>query len=98
VRKLLRNTVLTTDDTDVFELSEGFAAQGIAVCRELELRIDRVNPNGSGISLGHPIGATGAVLTVKALHHVRLTAGRYAVVTMHIGGGQGIATLFERLS
>jgi acetyl-CoA C-acetyltransferase len=72
------------------------AAQALAVVRELGLPGDRTNPNGSGVSLGHPIGATGAILVVKALYELRRTGGRHALVTMCIGGGQGIAAIFER--
>jgi acetyl-CoA C-acetyltransferase len=97
VRKLLDRTGLTIGDIDVFEVNEAFAAQALAVCRDLELPMDKVNPNGSGISLGHPIGATGAILTVKALYELQRSGGRYALVTMCIGGGQGIAAIFERL-
>jgi len=97
VRKLLQKTGLTIDNVDIFEVNEAFAAQALAVVRDLHLPSDRTNPNGSGISLGHPIGATGAVLTVKALYELHRTGGRYAVVTMCIGGGQGIAALFEAL-
>jgi acetyl-CoA C-acetyltransferase len=98
VRKLLQDAGLTVDQIEVFEVNEAFAAQAIAVCRELGLPQDRVKPNGSGISLGHPIGATGAMLAVKALYQLRLTVGSYALVTMCIGGGQGIAALFERVN
>ena len=84
-------------DFDVFEVNEAFAAQALAVVRELELPTDRTNPNGSGISLGHPIGATGAIITVKAIYELQRTGGRYAIVSMCIGGGQGIAAAFERL-
>jgi acetyl-CoA C-acetyltransferase len=97
VRKLLEKTGLKLDDIDVFEVNEAFAAQALAVCRDLELPMDRTNPNGSGISLGHPIGATGCLLTVKALYELRRTGGRRALVTMCIGGGQGIAAIFERI-
>jgi acetyl-CoA C-acetyltransferase len=97
VRKVLERTGLSIDDIDVFELNEAFAAQALAVIRELDLPMEKVNPNGSGISLGHPIGATGAILTVKALYELQRTGGRYACVTMCIGGGQGIAAIFERL-
>ncbi len=97
VRKVLERADLKCDDIDLFEVNEAFAAQALAVARELGLPPDRTNPNGSGISLGHPIGATGAILTVKALHELRRTAGRYALVTMCIGGGQGIAAVFERM-
>lgn len=95
VRKLYQRTGLSTKDMSVIELNEAFAAQFLAVQRELELPLDRTNPNGSGISLGHPLGATGAILTVKALHELRRVGGRYALVTMCIGGGQGIAAIFE---
>lgn len=97
VRKLLERTGLKISDIDVFEVNEAFAAQALAVCRDLDLPADRVNPNGSGISLGHPIGATGCILTVKALYELQRTGGRYALVTMCIGGGQGIAAIFERM-
>lgn len=97
VRKVLERTGLTINDIDVFELNEAFAAQALAVIRDLELPMEKVNPNGSGISLGHPIGATGAILTVKALYELQRTGGRYACVTMCIGGGQGIAAIFERM-
>ncbi|MBI4942716.1 MAG: beta-ketothiolase BktB [Actinobacteria bacterium] len=96
VTKLLDRAGLTVDDIDVFEVNEAFAAQALAVARDLGLPADRTNPNGSGVGLGHPIGATGAILVVKALHELARTGGRYAVVTMCIGGGQGIAALLER--
>lgn len=96
-RALLDRTGLSVADIDVFEVNEAFAAQALAVCRDLDLPADRVNPNGSGISLGHPIGATGCIITVKALHELARTGGRRALVTMCIGGGQGIAAIFERL-
>ncbi len=97
VRGVLNRAGLHLEEMDVIELNEAFAAQALAVMRELELRPDRTNPNGSGISLGHPIGATGAILTVKALYELQRVGGRYALVTMCIGGGQGIAAVFERL-
>ncbi len=97
VQTLLRKTGLNLNDIDVFEVNEAFAAQALAVCRSLELPMDRTNPNGSGISLGHPIGATGCILTVKALYELKRTGGRRALVTMCIGGGQGIAAIFERM-
>ncbi len=77
--------------------AEAFAAQALAVVKELGLPPDRTNPNGSGISLGHPVGATGAILVVKALYELRRTGGTYALVTMCIGGGQGIAAVFARM-
>jgi acetyl-CoA C-acetyltransferase len=97
VRKLLDRTGLSVSDIDVFEVNEAFAAQALAVVRDLELPPEKVNPNGSGISLGHPIGATGALLTVKAVYELQRTGARYALVTMCIGGGQGIAAIFERM-
>ncbi|NNJ09508.1 acetyl-CoA C-acyltransferase family protein [Chloroflexales bacterium ZM16-3] len=97
VRKLLERTGLSIGDIDIFEVNEAFASQALAVTRDLELPADKTNPNGSGISLGHPIGATGALLTVKAVYELQRTGGRYALVTMCIGGGQGIAAIFERI-
>ena len=94
---VLKKTGLKTHDLDVVEANEAFAAQACAVTRELGLDPAKVNPNGSGISLGHPIGATGALITVKALHELQRISGRYALVTMCIGGGQGIAAIFERM-
>jgi acetyl-CoA C-acetyltransferase len=97
VRKVLDRAGMKVDDIDLFEVNEAFAAQALAVVRELGLPADRTNPNGSGVSLGHPIGATGAILVVKALYELRRAGGRYALVTMCIGGGQGIAAIFERI-
>ena len=88
---------LTVADIDVIEANEAFAAQACAVSRELGFDPARVNPNGSGIALGHPVGATGAIITVKALYELQRIQGRYALVTMCIGGGQGIAAVFERI-
>jgi acetyl-CoA C-acetyltransferase len=85
------------DSIDVIESNEAFAAQAIAVARGLELDMKKVNPNGGAIALGHPIGASGAVLAVKAIHELHRTGGRYALVTMCVGGGQGFATVLERL-
>jgi len=96
VRKVLDRAGMKLDQMDVIELNEAFAAQALAVARELGLPPDKTNPNGSGVSLGHPIGATGTILAVKALYELRRTGGRYALVTMCIGGGQGIAAIFER--
>ena len=96
-RKVLDRTGLKVDEIDVFEVNEAFAAQALAVVRELDLPSDRTNPNGSGISLGHPVGASGAILVVKSLYELKRTGGRYALNTMCIGGGQGIATVFERV-
>jgi len=96
-RKALDRTGIKVDEIDVFEVNEAFAAQALAVTRELDLPADRTNPNGSGISLGHPVGASGAILVVKSLYELKRTGGRYALNTMCIGGGQGIATIFERV-
>jgi len=97
VRKLFEKTGLSVSDIDLFEVNEAFAAQALAVCRDLGLPDEKTNPNGSGISLGHPIGATGCLISVKAVHELQRTGGRYALVTMCIGGGQGIAAIFERM-
>jgi acetyl-CoA C-acetyltransferase len=96
-QKVLERAGLSVDDLDVIEANEAFAAQACAVTKELKLDPAKVNPNGSGISLGHPIGATGALITVKALYELQRIGGRYALVTMCIGGGQGIAAIFERI-
>ena len=93
----LKKAGLTVQDLDVIEANEAFAAQACAVTRDLGLDPAKVNPNGSGISLGHPSGATGALITVKAIHELQRIQGRYALVTMCIGGGQGIAAIFERV-
>jgi acetyl-CoA C-acetyltransferase len=98
VRKLYKRTGLTNDQIDVFEANEAFAAQVLAVRRELDLPPEKTNPNGSGISLGHPLGATGAIVTVKALHELVRIGGKNALVTMCIGGGQGIAAIFEAMN
>jgi len=96
-RKALARAGLRLEDIDVIESNEAFAAQACAVAKDLGFDPEKTNPNGSGISLGHPVGATGAMLTVKALYELRRTGGRYALVTMCIGGGQGIAAIFERV-
>lgn len=96
-RKALARSGLSADDLDVIESNEAFAAQACAVTRLLGLNPDKVNPNGSGISLGHPVGATGAIITTKALYELHRIKGRYALATMCIGGGQGIAAIFERM-
>jgi acetyl-CoA C-acetyltransferase len=93
----LKKAGLSIEQMDVVEANEAFAAQACAVTRQLGLDPAKVNPNGSGISLGHPIGATGAIITVKALYELQRIQGRYALVTMCIGGGQGIAAIFERV-
>jgi acetyl-CoA C-acetyltransferase len=96
-RKVLERAGLTVADLDVIESNEAFAAQACAVARELGFDPQKVNPNGSGISLGHPVGATGAIIATKAIHELHRIGGRYALVTMCIGGGQGIAVIFERV-
>ena len=95
-RLVLERTGLKLDDIDIIEANEAFAAQACAVTKELGLDPAKVNPNGSGISLGHPVGATGAIITTKALYELQRTGKRRALVTMCIGGGQGIAAIFER--
>jgi acetyl-CoA C-acetyltransferase len=96
VQSVLAKAGLALSDIDVFEVNEAFAAQALAVARDLGLPAEKTNPNGSGVGLGHPIGATGAILTVKVLYELARTSGRYGLVTMCIGGGQGIAAIFER--
>jgi acetyl-CoA C-acetyltransferase len=96
-RAALQRAGLTLADIDVIESNEAFAAQACAVAKDLGFDPAKTNPNGSGISLGHPVGATGTILTVKALYEMARTGGRYALVTMCIGGGQGIAAIFERV-
>ncbi|HEX2566628.1 MAG TPA: acetyl-CoA C-acyltransferase family protein [Burkholderiales bacterium] len=97
VRKVFEKSGLKPADMDVVESNEAFAVQAMAVTRELGLDPAKVNPNGGAVALGHPIGATGCILTVKALYELQRTQKRYALVTMCIGGGQGIAAIFERL-
>jgi acetyl-CoA C-acetyltransferase len=96
-RAALKRAGLSLDQMDVIESNEAFAAQACAVAKDLGFDPEKVNPNGSGISLGHPVGATGSILTVKALYELARTNGRYALVTMCIGGGQGIAAIYERV-
>lgn len=97
VHDILAQTDLSIDDIDVFEVNEAFAAQALTVCRELKLPMDKVNVNGSGISLGHPIGASANIIVVKALHELERVQGKYALTTLCVGGGQGLAALWERL-
>jgi acetyl-CoA C-acetyltransferase len=96
-RAALKRAGLALEQMDVIESNEAFAAQACAVAKDLGFDAEKTNPNGSGISLGHPVGATGAILTVKALYELARTNGRYALVTMCIGGGQGIAAVYERV-
>ena len=96
-RMVLKRAGLKVGDLDVIEANEAFAAQACAVAKELDFDPAKVNPNGSGISLGHPVGATGALITVKAIYELHRVGGRYALTTMCIGGGQGIAAIWERI-
>jgi len=98
VRRVFEKTGLKPADMDVIESNEAFAVQAMAVTQELGLDPAKVNPNGGAVALGHPIGATGCILTVKALYELQRTQKRYGLVTMCIGGGQGIAAIFERLN
>lgn len=97
VKMALEKAELTLDDMDLIELNEAFAAQALGVMRDLNMDESKPNPLGSGISLGHPIGATGTILTVKTAYELQRTGGRYGLATMCIGGGQGIAAIFERI-
>jgi len=97
VKLAMQRAGLKVSDMDVVEANEAFAAQALAVCKGLDFDTAKTNPNGGAIALGHPIGATGAVVTVKALYELQRIGGRYALVTMCIGGGQGIAAIFERM-
>jgi acetyl-CoA C-acetyltransferase len=98
IRKALARAQMTMDQIDCIELNEAFASVSCACASELSLDPDKVNPNGGAIALGHPVGATGAILTVKLMHELERTGGRYGIVSLCIGGGQGIATIFERLN
>ena len=93
----LEKAGLKVSDLDLIEANEAFAAQACAVSKEMGFPNDKTNPNGSGISLGHPVGATGAILVTKAIYELQRTGGRYALITMCIGGGQGIAMIIERV-
>ena len=97
-RKALDKTGMSIDDLDLIELNEAFAAQASYVMRELEMDPAKTNVNGSGISLGHPVGATGAIMTVKLMEELTRTDGQYGLVTMCVGGGQGVSTIFERVN
>ena len=97
VKRVFEKAGLKPSDMDVIESNEAFAVQAMAVTKDLGLDPARVNPNGGAVALGHPIGATGAILTLKALYELERTQKRYALVTMCIGGGQGIAAIFERI-
>jgi acetyl-CoA C-acetyltransferase len=96
-KRLLGRTGLTIDDIDVFEVNEAFASVVLAWAKELEVPMDKVNPNGGAIAMGHPLGGTGAILLTKAMHELERTGGRYGLVTMCCGGGLGTGTIIERL-
>ena len=96
-RSYLTKAGLTVDQMDVVESNEAFASQALTVTKGLGLNPAKTNPNGGAIALGHPIGASGAVIATKALYELQRVNGKYALVTMCIGGGQGIAAVFERL-
>ena len=98
VQKLLKKTGLTIADIDVFEVNEAFASQALYVKEQLGLPADKLNVNGGAIALGHPLGCTGAKLTATALNELKRREGKYAIVTMCIGGGMGAAGLFERVA
>jgi len=97
VKKIFEKTGLSVDDMDLIESNEAFSAQAMCVSKALSFPEDKVNPNGGAIALGHPVGATGAILTTKCLHELKRINGRYGLVTMCIGGGQGIAAIFEAM-
>jgi len=98
IQQALKRANLTVEDMDVIELNEAFAAVAAACSVALDLPLDRTNPNGGAIALGHPVGATGAILTVKIMNELERTGGRYGLASLCIGGGQGIAAVFERVS
>ena len=97
VEALLKRIDMTADQFDVIESNEAFAAQALAVNKCLDLDPAKVNPNGGAIALGHPVGATGAIITIKTMYELERTGGKYGLITMCIGGGQGIAMAIERL-
>ena len=97
VRKALTKSGMNIDDIDLVELNEAFAAQALYCMRELDMDMEKTNVNGSGISLGHPVGATGAIMTVKLMEEIGLRDQELGLVTMCVGGGQGVATIFERV-
>ena len=98
VRNLMQKTGMSVNDFDVIESNEAFAAQALAVNQELGLDATRVNPNGGAIALGHPVGATGAIIATKCIYELQRTSGQYGLVTMCIGGGQGIALVLENVN
>ena len=97
VKRALQKAELKIGDLDVIESNEAFAAQAMGVSQQLGLDAKKVNPNGGAVALGHPIGATGCILTIKCMYELQRTGGRYGLITMCIGGGQGIAAVIERV-
>jgi acetyl-CoA C-acetyltransferase len=97
VKDAIRKAGIAMKDIDVIESNEAFAAQALGVSQQLDFDPAKVNPNGGAVALGHPIGATGSILTIKAMYELQRTNGRYALITMCIGGGQGIAAVIERM-
>src|SRR5258705_2107299 len=97
VKRALEKAGLKLAQMDTIESNEAFAAQALGVSKELGMDAAKVNPNGGAVALGHPIGATGAILTIKAMYELQRTGGRYGLITMCIGGGQGIAAIIERV-
>ena len=96
-RKAVAKAALQLSDIDLFEINEAFASQAVAVVRDLGIPEEKVNVNGGAVALGHPVGATGTILVVKLMNEMKRRGSRYGVVSMCIGGGQGIATVFENL-
>ena len=97
VKKVLARAGMIKEDIDIFELNEAFAAQTLACVRELGLDLDKVNPHGGAIAMGHPIGASGALLTVKLMYHMQKSGAKYGLETLCIGGGMGLAVIYERI-
>jgi len=97
IKKAVAKAGLALDDIDLFEINEAFASQAVAVVRDLNVPLEKVNVNGGAVALGHPIGATGAILVIKLMNEMKRRGSRYGVVSLCIGGGQGIATVFENL-
>ena len=96
-RKVLQKAGMALDDIDLIEINEAFASQALYCVRELGMDMDKTNVNGSGIALGHPIGATGAIMTVRLMEELQLRDAEFGLATMYIGGGQGCATIFQRV-
>ncbi len=97
VKNAMNKVGLKVSDMDVIESNEAFAAQACAVAKDLEFDVGKTNPNGGAVALGHPVGATGCIISIKALYELQRIGGKYALATMCIGGGQGIAAIYERI-